>query len=243
MEQLKEENKRLLEIIEEKDRFISILAHDLNNPVQGLMGITELIIEDIDSLSRNELVSLIKRLHNCSTNIVKLLKNLLEWGYLHQGLVNINPVKISLYIAVLLNKELMSKKIESKGIKLVIDIPEDIYVTADKEMFNSIISNLLSNSIKFTDIGGTVTIKAVEKENNIVQISVADNGIGMPEELSKKLFKIDEKVGRMGLVSEESTGLGLILCKEMIEKHGCKIWVESQENIGSTFYFTLPKSI
>ena len=116
-------------------------------------------------------------------------------------------------------------------------------IYADEKMVASILGNVLSNAIKFTKKGGEVTVKAMETENNMIEISVSDTGVGMSSSHNSKLFKMEEKVGRRGTDGEESTGLGLLLCKEFVEKHGGKIWVESMKNVGSTFFFTLPLQV
>ena len=240
---LEVENERLLNVIGNKDRLFSIIAHDLKSPFQGLVGLTELMVEDINSFSQTDLSDLIKEMNNYSKNLLNLLRNLLDWVYLQQNKICYNPVKINLQEILSQNIDIISNRIEQKRIEILYEILQNQTVFADEAMLNSIIRNLLSNALKFTNQNGKVTIKALEIENNKVEISVRDNGIGMPESLSNKLFKNEEIVGRLGLDGEESTGFGLILCKEFVEKHGGKIWVESRENIGSSFYFTLPKSI
>jgi signal transduction histidine kinase len=128
-----------------------------------------------------------------------------------------------------------------KKISVSILVPENITVHADINMFSAIVRNILSNAIKFTNIGGAITINAIESTNKMVEIGISDNGIGMKPDLLNKLFKIDEHSNRPGTDGEPSTGLGLILCRDFIEKHKGKIWVESIENSGSTFYFSIPK--
>jgi PAS domain S-box-containing protein len=240
---LEVENERLLNVIGNKDRLFSIVAHDLKSPFQVLVGLTELMVEDINNFSQTDLSDLIKEMNNYSKNLLNLLRNLLDWVYLQQNKISYNPVKIDLFEILSQNVDIISKRIEQKRIEILYGIKQNQTVFADEAMLNSIIRNLLSNALKFSNPDGKVTINAIEKENNEVEISFRDDGIGMPESLSDKLFKNEEIVGRLGLDGEENTGLGLILCKEFVEKHGGKIWVESRENIGSTFFFTLPKSI
>ena len=122
------------------------------------------------------------------------------------------------------------------------EIPREFFVYADEEMLNSILRNLLTNAVKFTSKNGKVIVNAKGADNNFVEIAVTDNGIGMADDLRRKLFRIEEKVGRKGTEGEESTGMGLLVCKEFVEKNGGKIWVESKEGTGSTFYFTVPKA-
>jgi signal transduction histidine kinase len=158
---------------------------------------------------------------------------------MQQGAVSFNPVEIVLSKMVSLNIDLLIKRGEQKGIEMISDVPLEQKVYADKAMLNSILRNLLSNAVKFTKRGGIVRISSKITGDNMLEISITDSGIGIPESLSEKLFKLEEKVGRKGTEDEESTGLGLLLCKEFVEKHGGKIWVDSKEGVGSTFYFTL----
>ncbi|PKL82674.1 MAG: hypothetical protein CVV24_08915 [Ignavibacteriae bacterium HGW-Ignavibacteriae-3] len=150
------------------------------------------------------------------------------------------PGPVLLGSAVSQNVNLLIDRGNKKGIEILSEIPKTQTVTADESMLNSIIRNLLSNAIKFTSKGGKVIFKSRETENNMIEISVSDNGIGMSRELVSKLFKLEEKVGRPGTEGEASTGLGLLLCKEFVEKHKGKIWAKSVLGEGSTFYFTVP---
>jgi signal transduction histidine kinase len=160
---------------------------------------------------------------------------------MQQGAISFNPVELVLLEIVSRNISLLCQRSEQKGVDIISEIPEKQSVYADEEMLNSILRNLLSNAIKFTNRGGKVRVYSNEKENNIVEIAIQDSGIGMSESLSKKLFRMEEEVGHTGTEGEKSTGLGFLLCKEFIERHGGKIWVDSREKIGSTFYFTLPQ--
>jgi len=161
---------------------------------------------------------------------------------MQQGAISYDPVNLILAKVVLRNINLISKSGEQKGIELILNVPDNQKVFADEEMINSILGNLLSNAMKFTSRGGNITISSKESENNMVEIAVQDTGIGMSESLAEKLFKMEERVGRLGTEGEESTGLGLLLCKEFVERHGGKIWAITKENEGSTFYFTLPSN-
>jgi signal transduction histidine kinase len=180
-------------------------------------------------------------MHKNVKNLLKLLTNLLDWARMQQGTISYEPIDLVLSEVVSQNINLISKSGEQKGIEIIFDVPNNQIVYADQEMLNSILGNLLSNAVKFTSKGGKVRVSSKETKNNTIEIAVQDNGVGMPECLSKKLFRMEEHVGRKGTEGEESTGIGLLLCKEFVEKHGGKIWVETKENEGSTFYFTLPK--
>ncbi|MEI7811669.1 MAG: PAS domain S-box protein [Ignavibacteria bacterium] len=235
------ETKETLEVINsEKDKLFSIIAHDLKGPFQGFMGLTELMAEDINNFSQDELSEVAREMHMNAQNIFTLLNNLLEWARMQQGAINFEPVEIDLSEIVSQNLDLSIKRGEQKGIEIINQIDKNQIVKADEAMLNSILRNLLSNAVKFTKHGGKVKVSSKETENNMVKISVTDSGIGMPEDISEKLFKIAEKVGRRGTDNEPSTGLGLLLCKEFVEKHGGRIWVESVDGTGTTFHFTLP---
>jgi len=235
-------NSELKRINSVKDKFFSIIAHDLKSPFQGLVGMTGMMAEDIYSFSQAELSDFSVKMHESVKNLLKLLTNLLDWARMQQGAISYDPVNLILAKVVLRNINLISKSGEQKGIELILNVPDNQKVFADEEMINSILGNLLSNAMKFTSRGGNITISSKESENNMVEIAVQDTGIGMSESLAEKLFKMEERVGRLGTEGEESTGLGLLLCKEFVERHGGKIWAITKENEGSTFYFTLPSN-
>jgi len=236
---IREQNNQLHALNATKDKFFSIIAHDLISPFQGFIGITQIMAEDIESLSNIEISSLSKELNENAKNLFKLLSNLLEWARMQQGTVSFNPEDIVLSEVVSHNIDTIIKRGEQKGIDIILEFPQNHSVFADEAMLNTVLRNLLSNAVKFTKRGGKIKISSGEAENNMIEISVKDNGIGMPGSLSEKLFKIEEKVGRNGTEGEPSTGLGLLLCKEFVEKNGGRLWFESCENTGSTFYFTL----
>ena len=223
-----------------KDKFFSIIAHDLKSPFQGLVGLTELLADDINSFSLDELSKLCREISDNSKNLLKLLINLLEWARMQQGSISFIPVKLNISKLISSNIEVMIKSAEQKNISILFDTVSDYEVYADEHMLNSTIRNLLSNALKFTAPNGKVTVQTKLVDNSTLEISLSDSGIGMPKDLLNNLFKMDEQVGRKGTSGESSTGLGLLLCKEFVEKHGGKIRAESTEGIGSTFYFTLP---
>jgi PAS domain S-box-containing protein len=236
-------NGELKRINSVKDKFFSIIAHDLKSPFQGLVGMTGMMAEDIYSFSQAELSEFSIKMHKNVKNLLKLLTNLLDWARMQQGTLSYDPVNLNLFKVVLQNINLIIKSVEQKNIQIISDIPNNKKVYADQEMLNSILGNLLSNAVKFTSRGGKIKVSSKETENNMIEIAIQDTGVGMSESLFDKLFKMEEHVGRKGTEGEESTGLGLLLCKEFVEKNGGKIWVETKENEGSTFYFTLLKAI
>jgi len=212
----------------------------LRGPFQNLTGLTELIAEDITGIPQDKLSGMGKMMHATSENLFKLLDNLLEWARMQQGAISFEPVKTDLFRLVSQNIDLIGTRGKQKGIEIINEAGQNRTVKADADMLNTVLRNLLSNAVKFTRQGGKVIVMATEAENNMIEVSVTDNGIGMPEALSEKLFNVAEKVGRTGTDGEQGTGLGLLLCKEFVEKHGGRIRVESEKEKGSTFYFTIP---
>jgi signal transduction histidine kinase len=242
IEEITSANEKLSMINSEKDKFFSIIAHDLKSPFVGLIGLTEIVASDPESFTKEELYRMNGEIHSSAKNLFKLLQNLLEWSQMQKGIVDFNPQKLNLAEVVKLNSNLLEYNIKQKEILLESNVNPAISVFADENMLNSILRNLLTNAIKFTARKGKVFVGINKHENNMIEIFVSDTGIGMSSEMREKLFKIEEKVGRKGTDGEQSTGLGLMLCKEFVEKHGGKIWVESEEGKGSKFIFSLPTS-
>ncbi len=179
-------------------------------------------------------------MRNSATNLFRLLENLLEWSRLQRGITSFKPESFLLMPMI---SEIMFSVIDTankKKIKIKYAIPDDLEVLADEYMLESAIRNLATNAVKFTPKGGNVTIAAKTVPNNSVEISVKDTGIGMSREMIDDLFKSDVNTSRRGTENEPSTGLGLLICKDFIEKHGGRLWVESEEGKGSTFYFSIP---
>lgn len=225
----------------DKDKFFSIIAHDLKSPFQGFLGLTEMLSDDISDLTSEEISTLSFKMHQSALNLFKLLENLLAWARMQKGNFDFNAEEINLKKQADEYIEIIKDRANQKGISVYNLIPEELKAVADKKMIDSVFSNLISNSVKFSTRGGKIEVAAKESTGNMIEIAVADNGVGMNELIINKLFKLSEKVGRKGTEGEESTGLGLLLCKEFIEKNKGTIWVVSKVNEGTTFYFTLPK--
>jgi PAS domain S-box-containing protein len=237
---LKESETQLRELNATKDKFFSIIAHDLRNPFSLVLGLSEIIADENFKLSNEELRQNSLLLYKTASATFTLLENLLEWSKLQRGLSTLMTDSIPLLkFAENLNKTTQEMAFK-KSIILCVEIPESLEVIADPNMLHSILRNLITNAIKFTKKGGKVTVSATEKENGFVQFMVKDSGIGMTPDMIKNLFHIEFNTCRPGTEDEPSTGLGLILCKEFVEKHGGKIWVESEVGKGSTFYFSIP---
>ena len=240
VQEVKIKNEQLSKSNAEKDKFFSIIAHDLRSPFTGFLGLTQLMAEELSSLTMTQIQDLAISMKNSATNLYCLLENLLQWSQVHQGSIPFSPEIIQLHPMV---DECLASALEpakNKRIEITFDIPENIMVFADNNMLQTIIRNLVSNAIKFTPKGGDVSVSAKTTENNNVEMAVRDTGIGMSREMVENLFRPDVKTNRKGTDDEPSTGLGLLLCKEFIENNGGNIWVESEEGKGSLFYFTIP---
>lgn len=241
-EEINKMNKTLLELNSTKDKFFSIIAHDLRSPFQGLLGYSQILTEDYQELSEEERKQYIINIAEISHNSYKLLENLLQWSRMQTGNFEFNPEVINLSEELIPTIELLKQTALNKDITVASLLKPKVYVMADKNMLNTVVRNLVSNAIKFTNTGGNIIISSKELDNYIV-VSVKDDGVGMNKEKLNNLFKVVKNISTLGTAKEKGTGLGLLLCKEMVEKHSGEIWVESAEGHGSTFYFTLPKRI
>lgn len=226
-----------------KDKFFSIIAHDLKGPMGGFTGMTELLAEHMKNMTMDEIQQYLGMLRDSSNNLFQLLENLLQWARLQQHEISFNPESIHLQSIVNENVKLIEEFARHKGIKINMDIPASINVFADKNMLQTILRNHISNALKFTPVGGNVMLTANVPDDKYVEISVTDSGIGMTPEMIDSLFSLDARNGRPGTDGEPSTGLGLLLCKEFVEKHGGTIRVESKIDKGSRFRFSLPVNI
>jgi len=241
-EEIKQKNEELQKLNSEKDKFFSIIAHDLRGPFTSLLGFTRMMVEELSSLSKEDLHKIAVSMRKSATNLYNLLDNLLEWSRTQLGKTTFDPETFALLPKILEVKELVSETAKKKAIDIRVDIPVDSMIVADLHMFETIIRNLVFNAVKFTREGGKVDIVAKTLYDNMVEISIKDTGIGMSITLVNNLFNIDQNTNRRGTSGEPSTGLGLIICKEFIEKHGGTIRVESEEGKGSVFYFSLPSA-
>ena len=239
-EEIKRKNEELQLVNAEKDKFFSIIAHDLRSPFNAFLGFTRMMVEDLHSLRLDEIQKIALSMRASATNLFSLLENLLEWSLLQRGVTTFSPIPVSLMPKISESLESALELADKKEIEISYNIPEDLVVFADENMLGSILRNLSSNAVKFTLNGGKVAINAKPIPDNLVEIFVKDTGIGMNQEMMGNLFQLDIDTSRTGTDKEPSTGLGLIICKEFVEKHGGKIWIESEEGKGSTFYFTLP---
>ncbi len=240
---LKESEKKLKALNATKDKFFSIIAHDLRNPFSTLISFSDLLVKRYEYLDKATIMTYLQNILKTSQKGFRLLENLLEWSKSQTGKINRQPQGINLRNIVNENIDLFSSVANDKNIKLINNIASGINAYADSNMITTVFRNIISNSLKFTDTGGTVKISAEinnTKTSPYIKINVTDNGIGIEEENISRLFKIDENYSTPGTAHEKGSGLGLILCKEFIERNGGNIWVESEKNRGSNFIFTLP---
>jgi len=238
---IKLKNEELQRTNAEKDKFFSIIAHDLRSPFNGFLGLTEIMAEGLHCMTLEEIQKIAVTMKKSANNLYSLLGNLLEWSRMQRGLIPFEPKLFLLMPEITESMALVTEAADKKEIAISYDIPEDLTVFADGNMVEGIIRNLSSNAVKFTRKGGVVNVSAKTMPDNSVEISIKDTGIGMDKEMINNLFRIDIDTSRKGTEDESSTGLGLIICKDFIEKHGGKLRVESEEGKGSTFYFTIPK--
>lgn len=239
-EKVKRQNEELLDQHTEKDRLFSILAHDLKGPLGSFLSLTEVMAEDSDEHTKDELVVMSKALNRSSKKLYSLLENLLSYSRAKLQILQMSPVKIDL---LAMGNEFVTQNEEltlNKGIELKVQIPNNVIVHTDLFMLQTIMRNLISNAIKFCSEGDIITITVNENLKDFVCISIADTGMGMNDELLLSLFKVGVK-GRLGTKGESTSGLGLLLCQELISKIYGKIEVKSQENVGTTFMVYLPK--
>ncbi len=240
---LTESEKRLKQLNATKDKFFSIIAHDLKNPLNNILQLSHLLKESYSPADNDEsnLDEIVTHLTTAAENTTKLLANLLDWAQFQRGHIKYDPQKMSL---ISINKqcfELLGSTAFAKNISLTSSINSSIHVLADENMVLTLLRNLISNAIKFTPTNGTIKVSAVSK-NKIIEICVSDSGVGIAKEKLDTVFLVTNSKSTYGTDGEHGTGLGLILCKEFVSKHKGEIWVESEPDKGSQFYFTLPSA-
>ncbi len=223
-----------------KDKFFSIIAHDLRGPLTSLHEISQMTEKNLDVYSQEKLKEIISIQRRSTDNLCKLLENLLTWARIQRGMIEYAPRQLDLKNVAAWNVKLFMPKAEQKQVMLRSAVQEETHVQADLLMVDTIIRNLISNALKFTKAGGTIEIAARSTET-AVEIVVSDTGIGIKPDNIPKIFRIDTQYKHLGTDGEKGTGLGLILCKEFIEKHHGRIWIESEVGQGTTISFTLPK--
>lgn len=239
--QLKASEDELKKINDEKDKFFSIIAHDLKSPFNALLNLSEFLVEDLSELSMEEIRSFSKEINKSAHSVFNLLLNLLQWAQIKTG--RFSKTQEKLEMADLTGKTivLLENLASKKSIKISNNVDSSHSMLGDKIMISSVMQNLISNAIKFTKRNGSIIVSS-EAENGRIVINIKDDGVGISKENLQKLFKLDEHLTTIGTANEAGTGLGLILCRELLEKNNGKIWAESIEGLGTTFSFSLEKS-
>lgn len=240
--EIKNNELKLIELNATKDKFFSIIAHDLRNPFNHILGNVELLIENYDELDDCKRKHFVEKVYASSKNAFNLLENLLEWSRTQSNTIVFKPQPVNLLKICNEVTENLAPLASAKNIKIDIVAAPIINLYSDINMIRTVLRNLISNAIKYTNQNGNIHISAEICEKNVT-ITVSDNGVGIDLRHMNQLFDIQDKMSRKGTAGEKGTGLGLIICKEFIEKHKGKIWVESEPGRGSDFKFTIPLSI
>lgn len=239
-EALKASEQQLRKSNASKDKFFSIIAHDLRGPISSLKDLTNFASENIDTYTSQQLKEIILLQRDTTENLAKLLENLLTWSRLQRDMIEFIPQEIDLKQIINRSIILFTAQAEHKRISLKNSVQESIMIYADFNMLDTVIRNLISNALKFTHPNGNIEI-AVRQDQQYAEVSVTDTGIGIASQHLPKLFDLEAKYKNLGTAHEKGTGLGLILCKEFVERNGGQIRVQSEVGKGSTFTFTLPK--
>jgi PAS domain S-box-containing protein len=239
MRVIKESENKLKDLIATKDKFFNIVAHDLKNPFTSLLGSSELLYDNIDQMSRENICDLALILNDSAKGGYAILQNLLDWSRSETGLLKFNPESLNLRIVVNESLENVQLQVANKGISAISELNEDFFIFTDKNMIDTVLRNLISNAVKYTYKKGTVVVRAKRNTKECI-ITVKDSGIGIEKEKVETLFRLENSLSLPGTEKEQGTGLGLKLCKEFTERMGGRIWVESKEGKGSEFNFTIP---
>lgn len=238
-DELDRQKKELEELNATKDKFFTIIAHDLKNPFNTVIGLSELLIERFDSYDSTKIKDFISQIYKFSNNAYNLLEDLLQWAKSQTGRIEVNIEKFDVFELAIENITLYQADAIRKGITLESNVKVNTHVNADRNMVLTVIRNLISNSIKFSNSGDTITVEAIHAKD-FVEISVIDTGVGIPEKNLGKIFNIDSNLSTQGTADETGTGLGLIISREFVEKNGGTIRVTSKEGNGTKFTFTVP---
>jgi len=231
--------EKLAELNATKDKFFSIIAHDLRSPISTMISFSELLATQMDTLTQDQIIEIIQSQKDISWQSLKLLDNLLQWASLQTGRLTVNPAKFNISEIVEEVIEFNSLNAKTKEITMIPEICGEFMVYADQNMIRTIILNLISNAIKFTPRYGSITV-IVRKKNGRILISIKDTGVGMSQEFISRLFNLGQSQSTRGTENEKGTGLGLILCKEFVQRNGGTLSIESKFQEGSTFTIELP---
>lgn len=232
----------LKQINDTKDKFVSIIAHDVRTPIIALIGYAEILSNDIEELQKSEIKEFASSIVDISKQTIGLLTNLLEWSRLQTGRIEFHPAPVNAFNIAENTLALLTSNAEQKNISIINKLVKETFVYADENMMQSIFNNLITNAIKFTNKNGQIVVTSSRVED-MVRFSVKDNGVGMDENQKLMLFEMNKSFTTPGTTNEKGSGLGMVLCKDFIEKHGGEIWVESNSGFGSEFFFTIPATI
>ena len=238
-EHLARSNQDLALLNRDKDKLFSILAHDLRSPLGSMMNLSELLMENIKDFDESELLEIIGTLNKSATQTFQLFNDLLAWSAIQMGRGEREKELFAVSEIISENLIILATDVDRKQIYIHSEVDNELVAYADKFAIQTVVRNLISNAVKFTQPHGNITITA-EQMNDIVQISVIDNGVGISKEKQKRIFKVDGVSSTPGTEGEKGTGFGLLLCKDLVERNGGKIWLESEKDKGSAFHFTLP---
>ncbi len=238
---LQEQVVQLQDMNASKDKFIAMISHDLQSPFSSLRGLIQFTSENIGGYNKNELEGIMDLLGNSTENLYALIENLLTWSRIQRGVLEHCPQHIDLRELVIQNMSLVTPNVNAKKITFENRIESSVVAYADYNMVNAILRNVISNAVKFTHEGGEIAFTATDVDGGYLEVTVSDTGIGIAQEHLSKLFRIDSRYKRLGTAREKGTGLGLILCKEFVEKNAGTIWLESETGHGTSAKFTLPK--
>lgn len=240
-EQLQKSSDLLKDLNLSKDKFISIVSHDLRSPFTTLLGFSEILLNEQD-ISEDERNEYIRYIYDASKSQLNLINCLLDWSRLQTGRIKVEPVRLNVKSVVSTAVTPLTGDAVRKNIDVKIDIPADLYINADERLISQAVINLATNAIKFTHEGKEIHLSSSRFKEGMIEIVVKDEGLGISEENQTKLFKIDQKFSLVGTNGEKGSGLGLTLVKEIIEKHGGQVWFYSQVGEGSEFHFTVPEA-
>lgn len=232
-------NKKLSELNAMKDLLFGIVAHDLKNPFLSILGATDLLLKELDNMSKDEIREIIELIETSGKHTYNLLENLLYWSLSQTDNIQYAPEKISLPEIVNETILLLANSAQTKSITLSSHSPEDFVALCDKEMIKLVLRNLISNGIKYTQEGGLVEV-SLKKNSGFIEVSVKDSGVGIDAERKESLMMIDRHSSTAGTKGEKGTGLGLFLCKDFVERNKGNLVIESEVGKGSRFVFTLP---
>ena len=236
---LKKSEEGLRELNNSKDKFFSILAHDLKNPFASIIGLAEFLNDEMDSLNNDETKKIARSISHSSKRVHRLLENLLKWSLIQTGRIKFDPVTFNLTNLINETTELFVPAAEAKNISIKTVFNHNTLVIADMNMIETAIRNLISNAIKFTNNYGEIIIKT-NQQNQFIRVDIIDNGVGIKDDDFDKIFRIEEHTNVSGTGNEKGTGIGLILSKEFVERNGGKIWFSSEYGKGSQFNITIP---